>query len=163
MEVTPQTDITVAVTDPGNITYVCTVPTDAQPEWAVDTFQLVNPEDMIARQFAATGIYIEIVSPGVTRLVITPEGRDTRLMQKSMNTIVCRCTGIRSRDLEKGDTAITVSVTTYSELYSIQHVPVFVVVFHMISLYLNMILYKLYTDMNMCGQYMVRFTQNTDN
>ena len=147
MEVTPLTDITVPVTNGSNITYDCTVPPDAQPEWAVDTFQLVNPDDMIARQFADTGIYIEILSRGVTRLIITPEGRDARLMRKSTNTIECKCTGIRSDDLEKGGTSVPVSVTTYSELYSIQHGHVYQLVHcscaHEQLVFQHIILYKL--------------------
>ena len=116
--VSPRTNLTVPVTHRENISYDCMVAPGARPEWAINNaFQFIHPDDTNTSQTVSSGIFIEIISPVVTRLVITPEARDARLGGESMNTIECKCRGIFEPDQEEA-TTVAVSVTTYSELHS---------------------------------------------
>ena len=119
VSVTPRTNFTVPVTYHENISYDCMVAPGARPEWAVNsTFQFIDRDDTITSQ----NIFIEIISPVVTRLVITPEARDARLQDESISTIEYKCRGVFELDREE-TTAVVVSVTSYSEL-CIAHISV---------------------------------------
>ena len=117
--VTPMSNFTVPVTYRKNINYDCMVAPGARPEWVIDKNTLLNPNDMITSQIVGNGIFIEIISPVVTRLVITPEARDARLQDESINTIECKCRGVFKLDQEETTTvAVSVLVTIYSELHT---------------------------------------------
>ena len=114
--VTPSTNFTVPVTYRENISYDCMVAPGARPEWTVNsTFQFIDRDDTVTSQIADNNIFIEIISPVITRLVITPEARDARLQDESMNTIECKCRGVFELDGEE-ITTVAVFVTIYSEL-----------------------------------------------
>ena len=112
-EVSPQTNYTKPASFSNNITYDCSVTPGNQPAWIINSFQLIHPTDGIVVEFAATGIFIEILSPNTTRLIISAEGRNTRLGEDSSNILECQCTGFR--DLNRGEVTWTVSITSYSK------------------------------------------------
>ena len=116
MFVTPPTDYTLPITSDVNVTYDCAVDEGSQPEWTVDSFQIPSPDDSIALQFAQIGIFIEVLAPNMTRLIITPAGRMTLLRNAgiTLKNIVNTCRGILN-DLERGKQSVTVSVTVYGK------------------------------------------------
>lgn len=125
IEVVPATHQFRARNFTGNVTFVCNV-TGENPSagrdavWAVQQRQIQNQEDtVIRRSFADIGIFVEVLQPGVTALVITSEARLSYFRESPPTpNITVMCAAFTNSSLPLGEEGQQINVTTFGWLVS---------------------------------------------
>jgi len=69
----------------------------------------------IAMQFAAAGIFVEILSSNVSRLIVSQQWRTVNTPAGSTSTLMCDCTAVQGL-MRRGTTSEPVRIITYGKL-----------------------------------------------
>lgn len=104
----------------GNVSFMCDVngedPSAGRDAvWAVQQRQIQNLEvTAIRMNFASIGIFVEVVRPGVTELVITSEARLSYFRETpSVPNITAVCAAFTNSSLPLGEEGDQINITTF--------------------------------------------------
>lgn len=112
--VDPPTHQFMAINSTENVTFICNVTGSSTRDavWAVQQRQIPNDQDtVIRRNFAGIGVFIEVLEPGITALIITSQARMFYLNETpTMPNITVMCASFTGTSGEEGD---LINITTF--------------------------------------------------